>query len=137
MRVISSGRSGRLAMVDGDIVDARLPPHDAMRSVREMLSWTDPTLVVEPLTDWARRAIELPLPHLLMEAGFDAVVHLAANPSPQGWTEERMFRHNTTTTYNVFRAATMLGMRRVVWASSETTLGLPFEKVLPHYARST
>jgi nucleoside-diphosphate-sugar epimerase len=66
--------------------------------------------------------------------GYDAVVHLAANPNPTGWTEERMFRHNTTTTYNVFRAATMLGMRRVVWASSETTLGLPFEKVLPHYA---
>lgn len=65
--------------------------------------------------------------------GYDAVVHLAANPSPTGWTEERMFRHNTGTTYNVFRAATMLGMQRVVWASSETTLGLPFEKVEPHY----
>lgn len=64
---------------------------------------------------------------------YDAVVHLAANPNPSGWTEERMFRHNTTTTYNVFRAATMLGMQRVVWASSETTLGLPFDKVKPHY----
>lgn len=66
--------------------------------------------------------------------GYDAVVHLAANPSPSGWTEERMFRHNTTTTYNVFRAATIVGMRRVVWASSETTLGLPFDTILPVYA---
>ncbi|MDZ4718724.1 MAG: NAD(P)-dependent oxidoreductase [Roseiflexaceae bacterium] len=66
--------------------------------------------------------------------GFDAVVHLAANPNPSGWTEERMFRHNTTTTYNIFRAAQIVGMQRVVWASSETTLGLPFEKVLPTYA---
>jgi nucleoside-diphosphate-sugar epimerase len=66
--------------------------------------------------------------------GYDAVVHLAANPNPSGWTEERMFRHNSTTTYNIFRAATLLGMQRVVWASSETTLGLPFERVLPHYA---
>jgi nucleoside-diphosphate-sugar epimerase len=66
--------------------------------------------------------------------GYDAVVHLAANPNPSGWTEERMFRHNTTTTYNVFRAATLLGMKRVVWASSETTLGLPFENVKPLYA---
>lgn len=65
--------------------------------------------------------------------GYDAVIHLAANPSPSGWTEERMFRHNTTTTYNVFRAAMLVGMRRVVWASSETVLGLPFEKVLPQY----
>jgi nucleoside-diphosphate-sugar epimerase len=66
--------------------------------------------------------------------GHDAVVHLAANPNPSGWTEERMFRHNTTTTYNVFRAAQLAGMQRVVWASSETTLGLPFDRQLPHYA---
>jgi nucleoside-diphosphate-sugar epimerase len=66
--------------------------------------------------------------------GYDAVVHLAANPNPSGWTEERMFRHNTTTTYNVFRAAMLLGMKRVVWASSETTLGLPFDSVKPLYA---
>jgi nucleoside-diphosphate-sugar epimerase len=59
--------------------------------------------------------------------GSDAVVHLAANPNPTGWTEERMFRHNTSTTYNVFRAAMVLGLERVVWASSETTLGVPFE----------
>jgi nucleoside-diphosphate-sugar epimerase len=66
--------------------------------------------------------------------GADAVVHLAANPNPQGWTEERMFRHNTTTTYNIFRAATVLGLQRVVWASSETTLGLPFDREQPRYA---
>jgi nucleoside-diphosphate-sugar epimerase len=64
----------------------------------------------------------------------DAVVHLAANPNPSGWTEERMFRHNTTTTYNVFRAAMVLGLQRVVWASSETTLGLPYEREPPRYA---
>lgn len=66
--------------------------------------------------------------------GAEAVVHLAANPNPTGWTEERMFRHNTTTTYNIFRTATMLGLKRVVWASSETTLGLPFEREKPQYA---
>ena len=64
----------------------------------------------------------------------DALIHLAANPNPRGWTEERMFRHNTTTTYNVFRAATLLGLKRVVWASSETALGLPFEREQPRYA---
>lgn len=64
----------------------------------------------------------------------DAVVHLAANPNPTGWTEERMFRHNTETTYNIFRAAVVLKLQRVVWASSETTLGLPFTRQTPHYA---
>jgi nucleoside-diphosphate-sugar epimerase len=67
-------------------------------------------------------------------AGAESVVHLAANPNPSGWTEERMFRHNTATTYNIFRAATLLGLKRVVWASSETTLGLPFEREKPRYA---
>ncbi len=67
-------------------------------------------------------------------SGADAVVHLAANPNPTGWTEERMFRHNTQTTYNVFRAAMVLRLQRVVWASSETMLGLPFDRQLPHYA---
>jgi nucleoside-diphosphate-sugar epimerase len=34
---------------------------------------------------------------------------------------------NTTSTYNVFSAAATLGLSRVVWASSETVLGLPFD----------
>jgi nucleoside-diphosphate-sugar epimerase len=35
------------------------------------------------------------------------------------------FATNVTSTYNVFWAAEVLGIRRVVWASSETLLGLP------------
>lgn len=63
--------------------------------------------------------------------GCDAVVHLAANPDPTGRSEQVMFMHNTGSTYNVFRAAQILGMLRVVWASSETVLGLPFERRIP------
>jgi nucleoside-diphosphate-sugar epimerase len=66
--------------------------------------------------------------------GADAVVHLAAIPAPGLKTDELTFRTNTTSTYNVFRAATMLGLQRVVWASSETTLGLPFDREQPRYA---
>ena len=36
------------------------------------------------------------------------------------------FEINTLSTYNVFSAATQVGLERVVWASSETVLGLPF-----------
>ena len=39
-----------------------------------------------------------------------------------------MFRTNVTSTYTVFSAAARLGLSRVVWASSETTLGLPFDR---------
>ncbi len=67
-------------------------------------------------------------------AGARAVVHLAAIPAPGLRPDETTFRVNTTSTYNVFAAAPLLGVQRVVWASSETLLGLPFERELPRYA---
>jgi nucleoside-diphosphate-sugar epimerase len=67
-------------------------------------------------------------------AGRDAVVHLAAIPASGIRTEETTFRTNTLSTYNVFEAARLLGLRRVVWASSETIFGLPFEREQPAYA---
>jgi nucleoside-diphosphate-sugar epimerase len=59
--------------------------------------------------------------------GIQAVVHLAAIPSPVHATPDVVFRTNITTTHTVFAAASRLRLERVVWASSETTLGLPFE----------
>jgi nucleoside-diphosphate-sugar epimerase len=67
-------------------------------------------------------------------AGSDAVVHLAAIPASGIRTEEITFRTNMLSTYNVFEAARVLGLGRVVWASSETILGLPFEREQPAYA---
>jgi nucleoside-diphosphate-sugar epimerase len=65
--------------------------------------------------------------------GIEAVVHLAAIPSPAHATPDQVFRTNITSAHAVFAAAARLGLRRVVWASSETTLGLPFERP-PDYA---
>jgi nucleoside-diphosphate-sugar epimerase len=67
-------------------------------------------------------------------ADAEAVVHLAAIPASGIHTEETTFRTNMLTTYNVFEAAHLLGLERVVWASSETILGLPFDRELPPYA---
>jgi len=66
--------------------------------------------------------------------GAGSVVHLAAIPAPGLKPDELTFRVNITSTYNVFAAAPVLGLRRVVWASSETVLGLPFEREPPRYA---
>jgi nucleoside-diphosphate-sugar epimerase len=66
--------------------------------------------------------------------GARAVVHLAAIPAPGLRPDEYTFRVNTASTYNVFSAAPLLGLERVVWASSETVLGLPFEREQPPYA---
>jgi nucleoside-diphosphate-sugar epimerase len=65
--------------------------------------------------------------------GIEAVVHLAAIPAPQMAPPAHIFQVNAVSTYNVFSAAWRLGLQRVVWASSETTLGLPFDTP-PDYA---
>ena len=62
----------------------------------------------------------------------DAVVHLAAVPAPGLTTNAATFRNNATATYNVFAAAKAVGIRNVVWASSETVLGLPFAVPPPY-----
>ncbi len=56
----------------------------------------------------------------------DGVVHLAAIRAPDLEPEDVTFRNNIMSTYNVFDAALRVGVKRIVWASSETTLGLPF-----------
>jgi nucleoside-diphosphate-sugar epimerase len=66
-------------------------------------------------------------------SGVQAVVHLANIPAPGIATPSVTFTANTAMNSNVFLAAAQLGLRRVVWASSETTLGLPFDTP-PRYA---
>ena len=63
----------------------------------------------------------------------DAVVHLANIPAPGLSTPAVTFNANITMNFNVFQAAAGLKLNRVVWASSETTLGLPFDTP-PRYA---
>jgi len=58
--------------------------------------------------------------------GCDAVIHLANIPAPGLYPPAKTFNDNMAMNFNVFHAATELGHQRVVWASSETTLGLPF-----------
>jgi nucleoside-diphosphate-sugar epimerase len=58
--------------------------------------------------------------------GATAVVHLANIPAPGLSTPAVTFNANAAMNFNVFHAAAKLGLRRVVWASSETTLGVPF-----------
>ena len=66
--------------------------------------------------------------------GADAIVHLAAVPAPNMLPDGETFRVNAMSTYNVFAAAVNLGLERVVWASSETLIGIPFDREQPRYA---
>ncbi|NYF16607.1 nucleoside-diphosphate-sugar epimerase [Microbacterium sp. AK009] len=63
--------------------------------------------------------------------GVDAIVHLGAIPAPGITTSGATFDNNARATHNVFLAAKIKGVKRVVWASSETTVGIPFD-VPPH-----
>jgi nucleoside-diphosphate-sugar epimerase len=64
--------------------------------------------------------------------GVDALVHLAAIPAPGLRANAATFHNNMTATYNVFSAALRAGVRNIVWASSETVLGLPFDEHPPY-----
>jgi len=57
----------------------------------------------------------------------DAVVHLAAVPAPGIVPDHQTFLNNMTSTWNVVSAARRVGVTNIVWASSETVLGLPFD----------
>lgn len=62
-------------------------------------------------------------------SGVDAVVHIANVPAPGLRPASRTINQNTAMNTNVFLAAAQVGLERVVWSSSETTLGLNFDAV--------
>lgn len=64
--------------------------------------------------------------------GLDAVVHLAAVPASGLWADSATFHNNMNATFNVFQAARRLGIGRIVYASSETLLGIPFDTPPPY-----
>lgn len=57
---------------------------------------------------------------------FDAVVHFAAVPRILLNPDNETYRVNVIGTYNVLEAAVKLGIRKVIFASSETTYGVCF-----------
>ena len=58
--------------------------------------------------------------------GYDAVVHFAAVPAILIAPDASTYATNVLSTYNVLEAATRLGVRKIVFASSETTYGICF-----------
>jgi len=119
----ASGRAGRAVVADllehGHRVfatDLLVPPPGALGKAQ---------FTRADLTDFGQ-AVEV------LQAA-EAVVHMANIPAPGLRTPAVTFNENMTMNFNVFTAAAQAGMSRVVWASSETTLGLPFD-VPPKYA---
>ncbi|GFN33928.1 NAD-dependent epimerase/dehydratase family protein [Paenibacillus xylaniclasticus] len=59
-------------------------------------------------------------------AGADAVVHMAAIPRVGIVPPEVTFRNNVMATYNILEAASSLGIKKAVLASSESSYGICF-----------
>jgi nucleoside-diphosphate-sugar epimerase len=58
--------------------------------------------------------------------GMDAVVHLAALPSPDRGSTREIMRINVLGTFHVFQAAVKTGIKKIVQASSINYLGIAF-----------
>ncbi|MAS36504.1 MAG: UDP-glucose 4-epimerase [Anaerolineaceae bacterium] len=125
-KIVVTGGSGKagaaaireLLQHDYDVVNIDMKPPAERLAPFEQVDLTDYGMTVAALV------------------GADAVVHMAANPKPDDTLVEGAgrFYGNTMSTYNIFNAACLLGIKRVVWASSETTLGLPFVEPPPEFA---
>ncbi len=127
MRIAVTGGSGKLGR---HVVDRlRTGGHDVVNLDSHGKRWTGWTSI--DLTDYgqvidALGGIQGEQPPV------EAVVHLAAIPAPGLHPDAATFHNNMVTTFNVLHAAIRLGITRVVTASSETVLGLPFDAPPPY-----
>ncbi|MDR0341529.1 MAG: NAD(P)-dependent oxidoreductase [Nocardiopsaceae bacterium] len=117
----ASGKAGRVTVAELLAHGYQVLATDLVRPATDL--GTDGVLA--DLTDYGQ-AVEV-------LDGMDAVVHLANIPAPGIHTPSTTFNANITMNANVFLAAAHHRLERVVWASSETTLGLPFDTP-PRYA---
>jgi nucleoside-diphosphate-sugar epimerase len=128
-RVVVTGGSGKL----GRAVVAHLADHgwDVVNLDRVPPPVEQPLFVRADLSDHGQ-VVEALSAVDDRYGSVDAVVHLAAIPAPGLTTNAATFHHNMTTTYNVFAGARHAGITNIVWASSETVLGLPFDTPPPY-----
>ena len=130
MRIFFTGGSGKagkhvashLAEQGHQVTNADLVPlgHPAVADLR--IDLTNIGETYSALAGMARME-ELELAH---QPAYDAVVHFAAVPAIMLTSDAKTYATNVLSTYNVLEAATRLGVRKIVFASSETTYGICF-----------
>ncbi|MDQ7879025.1 NAD(P)-dependent oxidoreductase [Microbacterium sp. QXD-8] len=127
MRIALTGSSGKLGTVVAR--ELRAAGYDVIGI--DVVGTRGPDFVQVDLTDYGQVVDALTAVGDRHD-GFDAVVHLGAIPAPGIRSDVATFHNNMTATFNVFWAAVRLGIRRLVYASSETVLGLPFDVPPPY-----
>lgn len=121
MRIALTGSSGKL----GTVVARELREHGHDVMGLDAVGEREPGFVQVELTDYGQ-VIDA-LGGVDRDTTVDALVHLGAVPAPGIRTDVATFHNNIAATFNVFWAAARLGIRRIVYASSETVQGLPFD----------
>jgi nucleoside-diphosphate-sugar epimerase len=128
-RILVTGGSGRLgSQVVADLlehghevvsIDRVRPPQRLPQGAR---------FVLTDLSDVGEIAFAM--------KGCDAVIHLGAIPSPYSNPDEVVFGNNTTATFAVLQAASLLGIRRAAIASSVSGYGMAWsrERFFAEYA---
>jgi len=127
MRIALTGSSGKL----GRVVARELRANGYEVIGMDVAGVRGPDFVQVDLTDYGQ-VIDAFTAVGDRHDGIDAVVHLGAIPAPGIRTDVATFHNNMPATFNVFWAAVRLGIRRIVYASSETVLGLPFDVPPPY-----
>lgn len=127
MRIAVTGGSGKL----GRHVLRRLTGDGHQVLNLDRAGERSPELVVVDLRNYGQ-VLDVFLGLDDRHSGFDAVVHLGAIPAPGLLPDAATFENNMLSTYNVFQAARRAGIKRLVYASSETVLGLPFDVDPPY-----
>jgi UDP-glucose 4-epimerase len=127
MRIALTGASGKL----GTVVAHELRAHGWDVIGMDVVGARGPDFVQVDLTDYGQVVDALTAVGDRHD-GIDAVVHLGAIPAPGIRSDVATFHNNMPATFNVFWAAVRLGIRRIVYASSETVLGLPFDVPPPY-----
>ncbi len=127
MRVAVTGGSGKL----GRHVVRRLTNDGHQVLNLDRAGERNPGLVVVDLRNYGQ-VLDALLGLDDRHGGFDAVVHLGAVPAPGIIPDAATFENNMLATYNAFQAARRAGIKKVVYASSETVLGLPFDVDPPY-----
>ncbi len=127
MRIAVTGGSGKL----GRHVVRRLREggHDVVNLDQDGERWSG--WIAVDLSDYGQVVDALGGIHGEQPAA-EAVVHLAAIPAPGLYSDVATFRNNMLSTFNVFHGAIRVGIRTIVYASSETVLGLPFDTPPPY-----
>ncbi|REJ07003.1 NAD(P)-dependent oxidoreductase [Microbacterium bovistercoris] len=127
MRIALTGASGKL----GTVVARELRASGHRVIGLDVAGQRGPDFVQVDLTDFGQVVDALTAVGDRHD-GVDAVVHLGAIPAPGIRSDVATFHNNMPATFNVFWAAARLGITRIVYASSETVLGLPFDVPPPY-----